>query len=206
MRRAAFTLSCNRARPPVALPSHPKGFTLIELMTTIAVMAILTTIALADFVNPLVDMRQSSLASEFADTVSLARSEAQRRRQVVVLCPRSVSGGCQAGAANWNSGWVMFQDTDDDRTVDSGEEVIQVRSNLDNRTTLVALGPAGAPEVDPTIAMDPQGATIDLTTSARTFRFSDSNVSSKRYVVLGRAGRARSLAQADCTSDKGCTP
>ena len=53
-----------------------QGFTLIELMTTIAVMAILTTIALADFVNPLVDMRQSSLASEFADTLSLARSEA----------------------------------------------------------------------------------------------------------------------------------
>jgi type IV fimbrial biogenesis protein FimT len=198
MRRTAFTLSFNRARPPVALPSHPKGFTLIELMTTIAVMAILTTIALADFVNPLVDMRQSSLASEFADTLSLARSEAQRRRQVVVLCPRSVSGGCQAGAANWNSGWVMFQDTDDDRTVDSGEEVIQVRSNLDSRTTL---GPNGN-----AIAMDPQGATIGLTTDALTFRFSDDKLSNKRYVVLGRAGRARSLAQADCTPEKGCQP
>jgi type IV fimbrial biogenesis protein FimT len=186
----------------VALSSHPKGFTLIELMTTIAVMAILTTIALADFVNPLVDMRQSSLASEFADTVSLARSEAQRRRQVVVLCPRSVSGGCQAGAANWNSGWVMFQDTDDDRTVDSGEEVIQVRSNLDNRTTLIATEePKGGP-----IAMDPQGSTIGLTTSARTFRFSDEKMSNKRYVMLGRAGRARSLAQADCTPGKGCVP
>lgn len=182
----------------MALPSHSKGFTLIELMTTIAVMAILTTIALADFVNPLVDMRQSSLASEFADTLSLARSEAQRRRQVVVLCPRSVTGSCQAGAANWNSGWVMFQDTDVDGTVDSGEDIIQVRSNLDKRTTL---GPNGS-----LIAMDPQGATIDLTAGTRTFQLSDSNVSNKRYVVLGRAGRARSLAQTDCTAEKGCTP
>ncbi len=184
----------------MALPSHSKGFTLIELMTTIAVMAILTTIALADFVNPLVDMRQSSLASEFADTLSLARSEAQRRRQVVVLCPRSVSGGCQAGAANWNSGWVMFQDNDADRTLDGDEQVIQVRSNLDARATLAA---TEDPKGDP-IAMDPQGATIGLQTGSRTFQFSDSKVSNKRYVVLGRAGRARSLAQADCTPEKGC--
>ncbi|MBQ0935843.1 GspH/FimT family pseudopilin [Ideonella paludis] len=186
----------------MAQPSPSKGFTLIELMTTIAVMAILTTIALADFVNPLVDMRQNSLAAEFSDTVSLARSEAQRRRQVVVLCPRSVSGGCQAGAANWNAGWVMFQDTDNDRTVDGDEAVIQVRSNLDNRTTLVAtVDLPGTP-----IAMDPQGATIGLKDDALTFRFSDEKVSNKRYVVLGRAGRARTLAQADCTSAKGCTP
>ncbi|MDZ7814402.1 MAG: GspH/FimT family pseudopilin [Ideonella sp.] len=182
----------------MALPSKPQGFTLVELMTTIAVMAILTTIALADFVNPLVDMRQSSLASEFADTVSLARSEAQRRRQVVVLCPRSVAGGCQAGASNWDSGWVMFQDSDADGTADNDENVIQVRSNLDSRTSL---GPDGT-----AIAMDPQGATIGLTSGTRTFKLTDRNVSSKRYVVLGRAGRARSLAQADCTSSKGCTP
>ena len=92
----------------------------------------------------------------------------------------------------------MFQDTDADGTVDSGEEVIQVRSNLDSRTTL---GPNGN-----AISMGPQGATIGLTTGVRVFKFSDDKVSNKRYVVLGRAGRARSLAQADCTSDKGCTP
>jgi hypothetical protein len=75
-----------------------------------------------------------------------------------------------------------------------------VRSNLEARATRAATeDPKGAP-----IAMDPQGATIGLQTGSKTFQFGDSKVSNKRYVVLGRAGRARSLAQADCTPEKGC--
>lgn len=161
-------------------------------------MAILSAIALADFVSPLVDMKQSTLASEFADTLSLARSEAQRRRKVVVVCPRSAAGTCQNGAPNWNSGWVVFEDTDADGVTDAGEEVIRVRSNLEAR---VILGPNGD-----AVSMDPQGATIGLTDGVRTFKVSDSRVSNKRYIVLGRGGRARNLSQTDCTSAKGCTP
>ncbi|TDM09372.1 MAG: hypothetical protein C4K60_08860 [Ideonella sp. MAG2] len=188
-----------RARTSVVAKTPRKGFTLVELMTTIAVMAILTSIALADFINPLVDLRQKTLAAEFAEVITLARQEADSRRQVVTLCPRSPSGGCLAAAANWNTGWVLFQDTDADGVVDSGEPIILVRGKLDERSTL---GPDGK-----TISFDPEGMVIDIPSGTRSFRVSDSKVlSAKRYLVVGRAGRASNLALADCTTDKGCTP
>jgi type IV fimbrial biogenesis protein FimT len=75
-----------------------RGFTLIELMITIAVAAILLSIGVPSFQNIIRENRLATQANELITALNLARSEAIRRGQNVTVTP---NGG------DWNSGWVV---------------------------------------------------------------------------------------------------
>lgn len=90
-----------------------KGFTLIELMVALAVLAILLGIGVPSFSSMLRDSRASTLASELQGALQLARSEAIKRRQSVVVCRRKPEESvCQDGT-DWAAGWLV-QQTDGD--------------------------------------------------------------------------------------------
>lgn len=107
-----------------------KGFTLIELMTTIAVLAIVLGIAVPSFSGMLQDSRASSLGGELQGALQFARSEAVKRRQNVVICRRNAGGsGCENGT-DWSGGWLVQQ---------SGGDVIKV---WDSVQRLAVVGPS----------------------------------------------------------------
>ncbi len=86
-----------------------KGFTLIELMVALAVLAILLGIAVPAFSSMLRDSRVSTLADELQGALQLARSEAIKRRQSVVVCRRKPDeSACQNGT-DWAGGWLVQQ-------------------------------------------------------------------------------------------------
>ena len=89
----------NRARFPVGAP---RGFTLIELMVALAVLAILLSLAAPSFSNLLASNRLSTQASELIGALNLARSEAVRRAQPVSLRA--------SDADNFTKGWAVFTD------------------------------------------------------------------------------------------------
>jgi len=183
-------------------PRKHGGFTLAEFVTTLAIMAVVTAMTLPNLINPLVEMRLSTVASQFANTLTMARSEAQRQRAVVLICPRSAQNGCTNNASNWNQGWFMFVDTNTNDQFDANETILQVHSNLDSRTTLSESNQA------PLIKMDATGATMGLSSGIRTFKLTDSGTRSvARYVVLDRTSRARVLTDSECKANtSGCTP
>ena len=64
------------------LIGHSRGFTLIELMVTLTVMAILLSIAAPSFTSLMAANRMSTQTNEFIGALNLARSEAVRRGQI----------------------------------------------------------------------------------------------------------------------------
>lgn len=99
------------------------GLTLIELMVTLAVMAVLLTIGLPSL-KPIIDsIRLKSASTAFFSHLHLARSEAIKRNSRVVLC-KSADGLSCAGSGGWEQGWLVFHDANNNARLDSGEAVI----------------------------------------------------------------------------------
>lgn len=85
------------------------GFTLIELMITILVGAVLLALAVPSFDAVRNSGRINGQANEFVATLQLARMEAIRRNARVVVCPSTNGTSCAGATANWQ-GWVAFVD------------------------------------------------------------------------------------------------
>lgn len=88
-----------------------EGFTLIELMVTVAVLVIVLSIAIPSFSNMLLNNRISTAAHEVQAAMQIARSEAVKRKSTVKLC-RANAGldGC-ANGTDWAQGWLLiFED------------------------------------------------------------------------------------------------
>ncbi len=110
-----------------------QGFTVVELMITLVVIAILAAVAAPSFVDLLRNNRLASQTNLFATALSLARSEAVKRNVNVVVCKRN--GAACDNNANWEDGWIVFADIDNDVTVDANE-TIRLFEELDNGYTL----------------------------------------------------------------------
>ncbi len=109
------------ARWPARLASA--GFTLIELMVAVAILAVLAALAAPSFNEAILSNRLASYANSFVASVQLARSEAIKRNATVVMC-RSADGVSCATTGTWQQGWILWRDSDNDATVDA-DEVIQ---------------------------------------------------------------------------------
>lgn len=165
------------------------GFTLIELIVTLALAAILLTVGVPAFQEMIRNNRAATHANEFMSTLNFARSEAVKRGRRVVLCKSQDGASCTTDGT-WDQGWIVFVDTDNDAAVDAGENIIRIFGALSGGNTL-----QGSTDVADYISYSPDGiarltsGTSLATNTQLTFGLCVSG--KKNAIEISQTGRAR---------------
>lgn len=84
------------------------GFSLLELMITITIAAILLVIAVPSFRDVIHRNQVSSASNALLASLAYARAEAITRGQLVSMCPSSTGDSCTAGGQAFDSGWLVY--------------------------------------------------------------------------------------------------
>lgn len=161
-----------------------RGFTLGELLTTIAVIGISLSLAVPSYQNVVRNNRRATAVNQLVSTLRMARSEAVTRNSQVTICMSSDGETC--GNDGWHKGWIVFPDADQDRQVDVGETVLgagpvmrDVTVDSSEFASFLAYRPNGRIMVD--AADDNTGA----------FTFCDSRgAAHARVVIINATGQA----------------
>lgn len=111
------------------------GLTLIELMVTLAVFAIVTMLALPGFRLYQQNSNRVTQINDMVATFNLARSEAVKRNLAVSVCA-SVDQLICSNANNWTAGWIVFVDDNNNNAVDATDGN-GVFDNVANELTLL---------------------------------------------------------------------
>ena len=154
------------------------GFTLVELMITLALVAILATVGIPSFTNFIANNRLTVQTNELVSALNLARSESIKRNVRVSVC-RSANGTACGGT--WSNGWIAFVDGGTAGSVDGTDEILRVWNSGGSSATLTA---------DPASVNAVQFQGIGLTTAVE-FTLTDSHCSGdqKRLIDIAPSGR-----------------
>ncbi len=94
-----------------------KGFTLLELMVTIAIAVVLLTLAAPSFQELIRNNRTTTQANELITAFNLSRSEAIEQSEIITVCSSTDQIKC-AGSKDWATGWIVFTDKNGDQIRD----------------------------------------------------------------------------------------
>jgi len=197
--RTTETDSYSRApmvfHPSTRSNSRSQGFTLIELLVTLAILAIIAVIAAPSLQNFVLNNRIRSQAAALTSSLAFARTEAITRSTRVVTCPGSASG-CN-DTQQWESGWVVFVDTNNDAVLDVDEIQLELHVALDGNNTL-----RGTTDVGDYVSFDYDGRA-----QSGTFVLCDQRGFGDHALAINvlATGRSRNLTATD-SSQSSCTP
>lgn len=119
------------------------GFTIIELMVTLIVLAIVMAIVVPNFTGLINRNASLAIGEEMITAFNFARTEAIKLRQPVSICPSDDDAtGC---GDDWSNGWIVYTDgateTADSTTVSS---VLRVWNDISSSAELAVSRGANA--------------------------------------------------------------
>jgi len=127
--------------------SRNGGFTLVELMVTLAMAAILAMLAAPAIGDFIVKSKMTNTVNEFSGSILRARNEAVSRNICVTLCMSSTAAGsapaCTTSGSDWQVGWIGFLNTTCDSSLStpaSSADIIFARVTSGSDITLAAQG------------------------------------------------------------------
>ena len=114
-----------------------RGFTLTELLVVTAIVAVLLGIGVPSYRYITNSYRMSSEVNGLLGDLQFARSEAIKEGQMVTACVSRDGATCDVGSTTWQEGWIVFQDLNNDQTVDPGDTVLRVQRAFNGSDTLI---------------------------------------------------------------------
>lgn len=186
-------------RMRAALPQPERGFTLIELMVVVALIAILMSLAVPSLAAFQRNSELRATASGFLAAVQSTRAEAMKRGVDTYMVPVSNN--------NWANGWVVYADNDRSQSRTAADTVLMQTGPIAVKTTVSSnatdasefAGAAGK-----FIRFNGGGFPLAMDGSFRggAIEFAVTGSTEKRRVVLNAVGRTRLCDPAkDTTTD-----
>lgn len=156
----------------IGLTAKGRGFTLIELMITVAMLAILLSLAAPSFSNLLKTQQVRTVATDFYSDLVFARSEAIKRNAMVMITPKDTAAG-----KDWAKGW--------DVTTVVGAATATLKSRSAEAAGVTALG------VNTALSYGAAGRLVGVTTTQSiTIAHPDIGALDQRCVTVDFSGRA----------------
>jgi type IV fimbrial biogenesis protein FimT len=108
------------------------------MLVVVAIVAILLVIGVPSYRYINLSYRMSSEVNGLLGDMQFARGEAIKEGQTVTACVSRDGATCDVGGVTWQEGWIVFQDPNNNQTVDPGEAVLRVQSAFTGTDTFVA--------------------------------------------------------------------
>ncbi|MCL1635109.1 GspH/FimT family pseudopilin [Luteimonas sp. SX5] len=105
------------------------GFTLLEAMVVMAIVAIVATLGLPAFNGALQRVRTATALSMLTASLASARSAALLRHQAVSVCPSQDQLACRYDLV-WEEGWIVFVDAHKTGQPSSPADILRVGDPL----------------------------------------------------------------------------
>lgn len=176
------------------------GFSLIELMVTVALVGIIAAVAVPSFNTMIASNRIKTDRDNLIKFIQFARSEAIGSGFSVSVCPSSdpaASSPSCSGSVEWSTGWIAFTDTS--LSVLPTVSVVLRRYEISSPHTIKfnSTGTGGTDKLFRFLAdgmMD-----IQMDSGVISFCDSNSNVDPKTLIVSPTTGQVRTGSESDAS-------
>lgn len=157
------------------------GFTLIELMVAISVLAILISVGVPSMLDFVRNNRRAAAVNSLVSDIQRARSNAASAGVDTILC-HSTNGTACSGATNpdWADGWILFGDTNDNDAFDAASE--QILSSQAARNGVTMPSSSGNMEFRPGFRVVVGNGTVAVCVDG---------ADNDRWIIVSGAGRPR---------------
>ena len=112
-----------------------RGFTLVELIVTVAMAGILLSLGIPSFSELIDNSRMTSLTNDLISEIYVTRSEAVKRGQAVTICSSNDQATC-ANSNNWKTGWIIFTDSGTPGVVDGFDAILFIHQAANSSMSL----------------------------------------------------------------------
>jgi type IV fimbrial biogenesis protein FimT len=173
-----------------------KGFTLVELLITIVVISVLLATGVPAFLDFIKNNRLTAQTNELVSAIQLARSEAVKRGTNTIVCASSNGTSCSDNKDDWDKGWIVFSDLNQNDDPDTGGSaplcedtedcLLRTGNEISNTTTLTVT--AANSIAEHTLRFLPTGLASNAGIVTFTLEATDCHINQKRTIQITLQG------------------
>lgn len=185
---------------PTKQPLMNRGFTLLELLVTISIVAILAAVAIPSMESSSKRSDVKAHQRSFSSALSYARGEAVSRNKLVAMCASVDGANC---GNDWSGGWIIFVDDGagsnySNGDLDTDETMLQVYSHESRSLARVVDGDNSSTALD-SLSWNFRGYTDDGGRAVAIICTHDADAPFTRGLILERSGRVLESRDADAS-------
>jgi len=175
----------------LASAGYNSGFTLLELLVTVSILAIVLSLSAPGMRSLVTGQELRSKANLLTSTLAYARNEAVSRVATISVCGSNGAGAC-SGSTDLSNGWLVFLDENANGTLDGSEELLKQGGEEGGNITLTL---ASATTF---VQYSDQGESSELRNIFLCKENAGNNPKNSRTVVVSVVGSTRVVSGATC--------